>query len=214
MLTCGLNKVDLRLLCALCSEDLVFCNTEPAGLGTGPLGPGVRWLEWVIITKHSKEGDCQQGGRQDKEKQGVDEGEKDWVVKVKPHVCKRSLTSASALYSFLTAAHIPAVGPRTERDGGGGPVAAAPPTRSRRPERRGRWWSNTGILLIIFSLHFNVFLYSSSPNSLFGVTPVISDFNSSSTGFPSWLWAGYETRACLQFWSEQTSTLLIMGLFQ
>ncbi|KAI4815758.1 hypothetical protein KUCAC02_005885 [Chaenocephalus aceratus] len=36
--------------------------------------------------------------------------EQDGVVKVKPHVCKRSLTSASALYSFLTAARIPAVG--------------------------------------------------------------------------------------------------------
>lgn len=80
--------------------------------------------------------------------QGADEGEKekkqDGVVKVKPHVCKRSLTSASALYSFLTAAHIPAVGPGTERRGGrwraGGPVVGSPtpppPTRSKRLERR------------------------------------------------------------------------------
>lgn len=59
-----------------------------------------------------------------RKKQGADDGEKekrqDGVVKVKPHVCKRSLTSASALYSFLTAARIPAVGPGTERRGGGG----------------------------------------------------------------------------------------------
>lgn len=59
--------------------------------------------------------------RHEKKKQGADEGEKekrqDGVVKVKPHVCKRSLTSASALYSFLTAARIPAVGPGTESRG-------------------------------------------------------------------------------------------------
>lgn len=40
------------------------------------------------------------------------------VVKVKPHVCKRSLTSASALYSFLTVTCIPVVGLRTEWDKG------------------------------------------------------------------------------------------------
>lgn len=93
-------------------------------------------------------------------------------MKVKPHVCKRSLTSASALYSFLTAARIPAVGPGTDRqgrEGGRGAVVDSttppPPTRSKRPERRGRLWSNAGILFIIFSLHFTVF-YFLRPKSL------------------------------------------------
>ncbi|KAK5928998.1 hypothetical protein CgunFtcFv8_010269 [Champsocephalus gunnari] len=64
--------------------------------------------------------------------------EQDGVVKVKPHVCKRSLTSASALYSFLTAARIPAVGLYGE---GWVSPTPPPPTRSKRPERRGRLWS-------------------------------------------------------------------------
>ena len=48
-----------------------------------------------------------------KDKRGKKRGK--GVVKVKPHVCKRSLTSASALYGFLTTAHIPVVSPSTER---------------------------------------------------------------------------------------------------
>ena len=106
--------------------------------------------------------------RQEK-KQGADDREKekrqDGVVKVKPHVCKRSLTSASALYSFLTAARIPAVGPGTERRGGGGlwwTPQLLHPQEQKNPERRGRLWSNTGILFIIFSQYFIVFLFLKS----------------------------------------------------
>lgn len=79
-----------------------------------------------------------------KEKRRIKE---DGVVKVKPHVCKRLLTSASALYSFLTAAHIPVVGPGTERDEGEGSVAdfptLPPPIRSKRPE----WRAACGVML-------------------------------------------------------------------
>lgn len=72
----------------------------------------------------------------------------DGVVKVKPHVYKRSLTSASALYSFLTATHIPAVGPGMDQDEGGGsvldfPTPPTPPTRSKRP----KWRATCGVTL-------------------------------------------------------------------
>lgn len=135
-------------------------------------------------------------------RQGADEGEEekrqDGVVKVKPHVCKRSLTSASALYSFLTAAHIPAVGPVTERLRGG------------LGER-----SNAGILFIIFSLHFNVFLFLKSQQSPHQVTAVIdsiSDFKLDGGRFSvstiRAVWVGWllsslqEQGSCLHFGSK------------
>ena len=65
------------------------------------------------------------------------EKKQDGVVKVKPHVCKRSLTSTSALYSFLTAAHIPAVGPSTDHGGGHGGLWWAPDSTSPPPGAKG-----------------------------------------------------------------------------
>lgn len=60
----------------------------------------------------------------------------DGVVKVKPHVCKRSLTSASALYSFLTAAHIPAVVPPYGQGGGGGGCGGLPDSATPHQEQK------------------------------------------------------------------------------
>lgn len=84
-------------------------------------------------------------------------------MKAKPHVCKRSLTSASALYSFLTAAHIPAVGPVTEKRGGVG--------------GGGGDQSRVSLEFIIFSLYFNVFFFLKSQQSPHQVTVVIDSIS-------------------------------------
>lgn len=83
-------------------------------------------------------------------------------MKAKPHVCKRSLTSASALYSFLTAAHIPAVGPVTEKQGGGG---------------GGGDQSRVSLEFIIFSLYTFFHKSQQSPHQVTVVIDSISDLD-------------------------------------
>lgn len=73
------------------------------------------------------------------------------VVKLKPHVRKRSLTSASALYCFLTAAHIPAVKPTCQR-GGSRPLPGEWRGLAQDPQ------NNTGLIFIIFVLHLIFFI--------------------------------------------------------
>lgn len=101
------------------------------------------------------------------------EEKQDGVVKAKPHVCKRLLTSASALYSFLTAAHIPVVGPGIDGGAGVCSLTPLPPHQEQKAWVEGQLWTCVGILFIIFWLHSNVFFNFWGLSSLFIKLPLL-----------------------------------------